>query len=1222
MKKQYLLITMILSFAIVCSALFSASFLVAHAAVPTFGVDPNCIGFGSNSSSHCFSATTSTMTAQPNELVIVSVASSQCASGTAKHSPEPQIFWVSDSFGTDYMLRGMEILGGSGAEQISEYYATTGAHTGSFTITACERSSSRMSIDVSAFGILGANTTSPFDPQAVLPHANSYTCMKHAQYNQEDINSGQITQQKGCGIGGLSDWRRNKFAHSITPTVFDISTLNANDLILGFEGQLDRTTQTSGSFFTGSILNNANGEGDNVGYATVTSPLSSKTISFGTPATNWVMMVDAVKEACSVSISPSSVTLDAGQSQTFTATVYGGNSLTYQWYLDGSAVPGANAATYSYNASGTSHSIYVAVVDSINGHFTSNTAAVTVNSPPTVTISSLTASVSPSHWVLDAGQTVNFTANPTGGSGTYKTYQWFVNGTLQNDETSSTYNYSSESLGTYLITVKVTDSLNEISAPSAPAFVLVNAYPNVTIDASQVLDVGQSQTYAATVTGGTPPFTYQWYVNGAPVGTNSSSYTFTATASDEPSVIISVRIIDSASSPVTVSSPTVTVVVNNHPSATLNIYPNVAISSGETLDVGQSQEFSVNITGGTSPFTYQWYLDGSPVGSNSPDYTFTATALDEPSVNIYASVTDSASTPVTVSSATITVTVNPLPTVSISPNSWTMNIDSSKAFTANPTGGSLPYTGYQWYVNGTLQADQTSSTFAYDATSLGSFSITATVTDTVNVTSVQSPAAIVTVSDVAPTITAPNNVAVVANTLGGATDVNLGSPSVSSITYTSSQLKVTNNATSLFPIGSTVVSWTVTDPSGLTATATQTVTVNAGTAVSLTIDAPSSAKAGAAFSVTVTAHDEYGNVAAGYSGTVHFTSTSAGTLPSDSALSKGNGTFSATLTKVGSQTITAVDKANSQINGTSGFIVVSSGLLDHITISPSVSTISAGTSQSYSVTAYDAYGNTLGDVTSAATFAAPGATVSGNTVSAANAGTYSVTATYDSKTATATLIVNAASQSTTTKGSGTSTISYSISFKENGLSSGQEWNVTFNGSTESSTTGTIVFDGVPAGSYSWTTQTINVGAGEMCVPSSTSGAVDVPATSTVTITYTTQYYLTVNSVYGNPTGQGWYNAGTTANFGVTSPDTSLSTQRFFKSWTGTGVGSYSGSDNTQSVTMNNPITETAKWATATSTSLYIILIVAIIIFAAALTAFSVRNWRKQKNKPTSNPSPT
>ena len=82
----------------------------------------------------------------------------------------------------------------------------------------------------------------------------------------------------------------------------------------------------------------------------------------------------------------------------------------------------------------------------------------------------------------------------------------------------------------------------------------------------------------------------------------------------------------------------------------------------------------------------------------------------------------------------------------------------------------------------------------------------------------------------------------------------------------------------------------------------------------------------------------------------------------------------------------------------------------------------------------------------------------------------------------------------------------------------------------------------------------------------------------VTANFTTQYYLTVNSAHGSPTGAGWYDKGTTATFGVTTPESGGAGTRYvFTSWTGTGTGSYTGTDTSHTVTMNNPITEDASW---------------------------------------------
>jgi len=83
-----------------------------------------------------------------------------------------------------------------------------------------------------------------------------------------------------------------------------------------------------------------------------------------------------------------------------------------------------------------------------------------------------------------------------------------------------------------------------------------------------------------------------------------------------------------------------------------------------------------------------------------------------------------------------------------------------------------------------------------------------------------------------------------------------------------------------------------------------------------TVTGPASSAAGFAISITVTARDAANNVAANYSGMVHFTSSdSAAVLPASSTLTNGIGTFPVTLTNSGFQTITATDTASSSIQG-------------------------------------------------------------------------------------------------------------------------------------------------------------------------------------------------------------------------------------------------------------------------------------------------------------------
>jgi hypothetical protein len=82
-----------------------------------------------------------------------------------------------------------------------------------------------------------------------------------------------------------------------------------------------------------------------------------------------------------VTISPVSATLDVGQSQLFTSIVTDGISpYTYQWCLNGSAVPGATSDNWTFTpTSAGPYTVYMEVNDSVGTQETSNTTTVTVN---------------------------------------------------------------------------------------------------------------------------------------------------------------------------------------------------------------------------------------------------------------------------------------------------------------------------------------------------------------------------------------------------------------------------------------------------------------------------------------------------------------------------------------------------------------------------------------------------------------------------------------------------------------------------------------------------------------------------------------------------------------------------------------------------------------------------------------------------------------------------
>jgi hypothetical protein len=180
----------------------------------------------------------------------------------------------------------------------------------------------------------------------------------------------------------------------------------------------------------------------------------------------------------------------------------------------------------------------------------------------------------------------------------------------------------------------------------------------------------------------------------------------------------------------------------------------------------------------------------------------------------------------------------------------------------------------------------------------------------------------------------------------------------SSYTFTASDAGVHTFGVTLVTAGSQSV--TVHDSNDITgATAASTgVTILPTGATSLSVTGfPSSVTAGIAGSFTVTARDPYGNLATGYSGTVHFTSSDGqAVLPANAVLTNGSGSFSASLKTAGTQSLTASDTANPAVSGTQAGISVNPATASSLRVTgfPSAA---AGNSAFFTVTALDAYGN-------------------------------------------------------------------------------------------------------------------------------------------------------------------------------------------------------------------------------------------------------------------------
>jgi len=82
---------------------------------------------------------------------------------------------------------------------------------------------------------------------------------------------------------------------------------------------------------------------------------------------------------------------------------------------------------------------------------------------------------------------------------------------------------------------------------------------------------------------------------------------------------------------------------------------------------------------------------------------------------------------------------------------------------------------------------------------------------------------------------------------------------------------------------------------------------------------------------------------------------------------------------------------------------------------------------------------------------------------------------------------------------------------------------------------------------------------------------------TITANFKLQYLVTINSLYGDPQGSGWYDQGVSASISVRTPinDTLGTTKYAFNGWS----GSFTGTDNPATIIVNTPMTLTALWTT-------------------------------------------
>lgn len=362
---------------------------------------------------------------------------------------------------------------------------------------------------------------------------------------------------------------------------------------------------------------------------------------------------------------------------------------------------GAGYETYLWNTGATTQTITVgsgsySVTVMKNGCYATSA---------TVTVSNYTVS---SSFITASGPTSFCAGNSvTLSSSIGSAYAW-SNGANTN---SVVVNAS----GTYSVTV--TDA-NGCKMVSAPVTVTVNPLPNASVSGSTTVCQGSaSPSVIFTGSAGTPPYTFTYKLNGGP------SQTITTVSGN--SVVISIPTSSagtysyslvgvSESSGTTCSntaSGNATVIINPLPTATI---------TGTTAVCQNSVSPSITFTGNgaTPPYTFTYSINGGtaqtvttvsgnsvsiPVSTATPGlYTYTLIGIKESS-NTSCSNTATGSA---------FVTVNPLPTATISGKTTVCQNSAQPQIVFTGSGGTAPYT-FSYKINGgSIQTINSSSNTA------------------------------------------------------------------------------------------------------------------------------------------------------------------------------------------------------------------------------------------------------------------------------------------------------------------------------------------------------------------------------------------------------------------------------------------------------------------------------------------------------------------------------
>jgi uncharacterized repeat protein (TIGR03803 family) len=344
-----------------------------------------------------------------------------------------------------------------------------------------------------------------------------------------------------------------------------------------------------------------------------------------------------------ITVQPTNLLVLPGANVAFGVSVSGTAPFRYQWRFNGTNILNATSATYTIPSVSTNKAgNYAVVITNAAGSATSSNAALTVV-------------LSPKSRTNYASSTATFTA--TAFSPESLNYQWQKNGTNLVEggrllgTTNSTLTIASVSdADAASYSAVVSDAYGSVATSNATLTVndslFIASQPQ-----SQTVGLGSNVTFNVTAYGA-PPFVFQWYFKGTPLGspatgTNFSSCTLTNVGTNQAGNY-SVEVVNSYGS-LTSSNALLTVQV---------FPPSIGLQpASQRVMIGSSVSFNVSVSG-TPPFSYQWRFNGTNL-LNATNAAYAIQAVAATNTGNYGVVVTNSAGSVTSSNAFLTVIIPP-----------------------------------------------------------------------------------------------------------------------------------------------------------------------------------------------------------------------------------------------------------------------------------------------------------------------------------------------------------------------------------------------------------------------------------------------------------------------------------------------------------------------------------------------------------------------------------